>query len=236
MLRSQRLVRRLFQLGSRPAALRFFSDGDAGSISSTDVGNSSNYAFDRDLKRQQRDNAARASRRWRDGSDRDGQVVSYDYFRQEISARIVDRLDDIRREEGFPLALEIGAGSGTLHRAICSDDAFEGSGGIGGIRKLVQLDSSHIMLHRDEDIPVEGQERCGTYRMTADEEAKMPFPDGTFDLVLSSVSMHWINELPALFKEVKVRIIRQGEKRRRERKLQCMCARSFDRSKWGAKG
>ena len=68
----------------------------------------------------------------------------------------------------------------------------------------MQLDSSHEMLHRDEDIPVDGSERCGTYLMVADEEAKMPFPDGTFDLVLSSVSMHWINELPALFSEVKV--------------------------------
>jgi NADH dehydrogenase [ubiquinone] 1 alpha subcomplex assembly factor 5 len=50
---------------------------------------------------------------------------------------------------------------------------------------------------------VEGSERCGTYRMVADEEAKMPFPDGTFDLVISSVALHWVNELPALFSEVK---------------------------------
>jgi SAM-dependent methyltransferase len=139
-------------------------------------------------------------------------------------------LDDIK--EGFPLALDIGmqtiyllfyddvrdfynlstsfftyfagAGPGYIHRAICMDDAFHGEGGIGGVRKLVQVDSSEEMLHRDEGIPVEGAHRCDSYRMHADEEGKLPFPNGTFDLVLSSQSMHWVNDLPGLFKEVQV--------------------------------
>ena len=34
--------------------------------------------------------------------------MDYDYFRQEMAYRLVDRLDDIKREEGFPLALDIG--------------------------------------------------------------------------------------------------------------------------------
>jgi NADH dehydrogenase [ubiquinone] 1 alpha subcomplex assembly factor 5 len=61
------------------------------------------------------------------------------------------------------------------------------------------------MLHRDEEITVEGGERCDSYRLLADEEEKLPFPAGTFDLVISSQSIHWINNLPGLFKEVKVR-------------------------------
>jgi SAM-dependent methyltransferase len=97
-----------------------------------------------------------------------------------------------------------GAGPGYIHRAICMDDSFHGEGGIGGVRKLVQLDSSEEMLHRDEDSPVEGAHRCDSYRMQADEEGKLPFPNGTFDLVLSSQSMHWVNDLPGLFKEVQV--------------------------------
>ena len=160
---------------------------------------SSSYVFDRSVKLLQRDGAARAQRVWSYSEDR----VDYDYFRQEIGRRLVDRLDDIKRDDGFPLALEVGAGVGILHRLLCSDDAFGGVGGIGGVRKLVQLDSSSLMLHRDEDIPVEGLERCGTYRMVKDEEAQMPFPDGTFDLVISSVAMHWVNDLPALFSEIK---------------------------------
>lgn len=98
-----------------------------------------------------------------------------------------------------------GAGPGYIHQAICSEDAFRGQGGIGGVRKLVQLDSSEEWLNRDEDVPVEGAHRCDSYRLNGDEEGKLPFPAGTFDLVLSSQSMHWINDLPGLFKEVKVR-------------------------------
>jgi NADH dehydrogenase [ubiquinone] 1 alpha subcomplex assembly factor 5 len=117
---------------------------------------------------------------------------------------LVDRLDDIKREEGFPLALDIGGGCGHLYQAIASDDAFEGKGGIGGIQKMVLLDSSDGMLHVNDDIliPEEGLKRCKAYKLNADEEDKLPFPDGTFDLVLSSQSMHWVNDLPDLFKEV----------------------------------
>jgi NADH dehydrogenase [ubiquinone] 1 alpha subcomplex assembly factor 5 len=162
---------------------------------------SSSHAFDRDLKRLQRDGAARAHKIWASGSD---DVVQYDYFHEEISRRLVDRLDDIRRDEGFPLALDVGAGPGYIYRAICADEAFDGVGGIGGVRKLVQLDASEEMLHRDENVPVDGAERCGTYRLVADEEERLPFPDGTFDLVISSISMHWVNDLPGLFADVKV--------------------------------
>eukprot|EP00934_Nitzschia_sp_Nitz4_P005430 Nitzschia sp. Nitz4//scaffold57_size113557//50567//51728//NITZ4_003991-RA/size113557-augustus-gene-0.171-mRNA-1//1//CDS//3329554846//5420//frame0 len=171
------------------AAVRFFSSEEQGTIN----------AFDRDIKLLQRTNATRAHLAWRDQED----VVDYGYFRQEMALRLVDRLDDIKREDGFPLALDIGAGPGFIHRAICSDDAFDGEGGIGGVRKLVQMDSSVESLHRDEDIPVEGVHRCDSYRLHADEEGKLPFPDGTFDLVLSCQALHWVNDLPGLFMEVK---------------------------------
>jgi hypothetical protein len=61
-------------------------------------------AFDRGLKQKQRNNAARSHKEWSGDED----VVDYDYFRQEMAYRLVDRLDDIKREEGFPLALDIG--------------------------------------------------------------------------------------------------------------------------------
>jgi NADH dehydrogenase [ubiquinone] 1 alpha subcomplex assembly factor 5 len=117
-------------------------------------------------------------------------------------------LDDIKREEGFPLALDLGAGAGYIYRAICAEEAIQDcGGGIGGVRKLVQLDSSERMLHRDDDDdsdePVPGGERCDSYRLVADEEAILPFPDGTFDLVISSASLHWVNDLPMVFSEAK---------------------------------
>jgi NADH dehydrogenase [ubiquinone] 1 alpha subcomplex assembly factor 5 len=116
-------------------------------------------------------------------------------------------LDDIIRDEGFPLALDIGSGPGYLYREIVKDDGFDGHGGIGGVRKLVMLDSCHDMLHRDdeehESLSKEEKERCGTYKLVGDEEGPLPFPDGTFDLVMSSSAMHWVNNLPGLWNEVK---------------------------------
>ena len=164
-------------------------------------------AFDRDLKKKQRDNAARSIRAWRsaeaNASSSDDDIVDYDYFRQEMAARLVDRLDDIKREEGFPLALDVGAGSGHIYRVICSDDALQGEGGIGGVRKMVLLDSSDGMLGANDDVgDIEGSHRCDAYKLHADEEDKLPFPDGTFDLVMSSQSIHWVNDLPKLFQEV----------------------------------
>ncbi|CAB9500480.1 Arginine-hydroxylase NDUFAF5, mitochondrial [Seminavis robusta] len=173
------------------------------SLSSSSDGSSTSVAFDRTIKQRQRDNAARAQQLWKQADDdiNDTDRVSYDYFREEIARRLVDRLDDIRREEGFPLTLDVGSGPGYIYRAICADDALEGEGGIGGVRKLVQLDSSQEMLHRDAEEEFEGMDRCGTYRMHAEEEGKLPFPDGTFDLVISSCALHWVNNLPGLFKE-----------------------------------
>merc|ERR1719491_557113 len=93
---------------------------------------------------------------------------------------------------------------------------MDGVGGIGGVRKLVQLESSRLMLHRDDDIGKDGgdttkgaagrmvdDERCGTYQLEGNEEGPLPFPDGTFDLVLSSAALHWVNDLPNLLLEIK---------------------------------
>ena len=75
------------------------------------IDTSTSSAFDRDLKRRQRDNAARAHVAWKNSSKRDrggngkeedddDDIVDYNYFRQEMANRLVERLDDIRRDEG----------------------------------------------------------------------------------------------------------------------------------------
>jgi ubiquinone/menaquinone biosynthesis C-methylase UbiE len=76
---------------------------------------------------------------------------------------------------------------------------------------LVQLDSSEAMLHRDADLNFDGSDRCNTYRLVADEETSLPFPDGTFDLVISSQALHWVNDLPRLFKEAKASFVAIGK-------------------------
>ncbi len=161
-----------------------------------------NHAFNRKLKKLQRQNVSKNLPKH--------YHANYDYFRQELASRLVDRLDDIIRDEGFPLALDIGSGPGYLYKQIVKDDAIdgEGHGGIGGVRKLVMLDSCEEMLHRDDDdmkenLSKEEKDRCGVYHMVTDEEGRLPFPDGTFDLVMSSAAMHWVNDLPELWREIR---------------------------------
>lgn len=177
-------------------------------FSVTQQGETTHQAFDRAHKRKQRDNAARAFKQWKSPNKENG-AVTYDYLHEEVAARLVDRLDDMKR--AFPLALDFGAGAGHVHRAICADDSLVGGiqdgepsgGGIGGVRKLVQLDSAATLLQRDTDSEFEGSHRCDTYRLhVKDEEAILPFPDGTFDLVISSLALHWINDLPRVFSEI----------------------------------
>ena len=186
--------------------------------------------FDRSIKLKQRTRAAESSRKHCYNNPVQ-KPLTYDYFYREIARRLVDRLDDIniRRDNnnhgggegncygGFPLALEIGAGAGFVYEAIVdgldeeedellldADFVSYVSSGRGGVRKLVQLDSCSAMLHRDDHYSSTSNiSRCETYKLIADEEGPFPFPDGTFDLVISSMAFHWINDLPRLLTEIK---------------------------------
>ena len=71
------------------------------SFSTKDETSSSNYVFNRNVKKLQRDGAAMAQKNWKQRASQTGEeVIDYDYFREEIASRLVDRLDDINRPGG----------------------------------------------------------------------------------------------------------------------------------------
>ncbi len=96
-----------------------------------------------------------------------------DFLLREVAEHLLDRLDDVRRR--FPLALDLGCHTGQLARLL---------NGRGGIETLVQCDLAAAMVRGATGL-----------RLAADEEA-LPFRDGAFDLVLSCLSLHWVNDLP----------------------------------------
>jgi SAM-dependent methyltransferase len=130
--------------------------------------------FDRRSVRAHRDRAA-------------ARIGEHDFLLREIGERLVDRLDDVRRQ--FPIALDLGCHAGTLARIV---------GGRGGIQTLVQTDLSPRMAAA-----------AGNEAVAADEEA-LPFGERTFDLVMSLLSLHWVNDLPGALTQVRLALKPDG--------------------------
>lgn len=123
--------------------------------------------FDRRAVRRHRDRAA-------------PRLAEHDFLLCEVSERLVDRLDDIRRT--FPLTLDLGCHDGLVGRAL---------GGRGGIDMLVHCDLSPAMAAA-----------APGPRVACDEEA-LPFANGAFDAVLSVLSLHWVNDLPGALAQIR---------------------------------
>jgi SAM-dependent methyltransferase len=102
-----------------------------------------------------------------------------DFLVREAALRLVERLEVVNRS--FPLAAELGCHTGPLA------DALTPAAGIG---TLLQLDSAHGMAARAAGL-----------KAVADEEA-LPLKEGAFDLVVSLLSLHWVNDLPGTLIQV----------------------------------
>lgn len=107
-------------------------------------------------------------------------LAAHDFLHREVAERLADRLDDVRRR--FPLALDLGCHAGTLAAALA---------GRGGIETLVHCDLSPRMAALAPAPAVAG------------DEETLPFAEGCFDLVLSSLSLHWVNDLPGALSQIR---------------------------------
>ena len=100
-----------------------------------------------------------------------------DFLSTEISNRLIDRLQDVRRT--FDVALDIGG-------------ALVGAKGKVAATRIVTADTSTTRLR------VKG----GTYPVTMDEEF-FPFPTHSFNLITSCLSLHWANDLPGALSQIR---------------------------------
>lgn len=110
-------------------------------------------------------------------------LEGHDFLFREIAERLTDRLDDVTRK--FPLALDLGCHGGEIAGALR---------GRGGIETLVQCDLSAAMARRA------AANGCPT--LAADEEM-LPFAPESFDLIVSDLSLHWVNDLPGCLLQVR---------------------------------
>ena len=110
-------------------------------------------------------------------------LSAHDFLFAESAERLADRLDDVTRS--FPLALDLGCHGGELARAL---------GGRGSIETLIQSDLSPALAALANE--------KGGPALASDEEV-LPFAEMSLDLVLSNLSIHWVNDLPGMLVQVR---------------------------------
>ena len=106
------------------------------------------------------------------------------FLKREIVSRLIERLDDVRRT--FPLALDLGCHGDEIAAAL---------GGRKAIECLIRA-----------DLGLGFARRAGGPAVVAAEEA-LPFATHRFDLVMSAMSLHWVNDLPGALIQI-ARILR----------------------------
>lgn len=117
-----------------------------------------------------------------------GNLARHDFLLREAGTRLLERVVD--QQQKFPLALNLGC-----HRGELTDLMAQHPGH--GIAQMIQCDTVPAMLHTVTGL-----------RAAADEEA-LPFAAQSFDLVMSILSLHNVNDLPGSLVQIR-RALRPG--------------------------
>jgi len=112
-------------------------------------------------------------RAWRAHRERTARRGAVDFLHDEVADRLLDRLELIER--AFPAALDLGARTGALGRALAARP---------GTVEVVAAEPAIGLLAR-----------AGGRRVAADPEL-LPFDAASFDLIASNLVLHWAADLP----------------------------------------
>lgn len=97
-----------------------------------------------------------------------------DFLQRRAAVDVAERLSPILRS--FPLAVDLSARAGAFREAL----AAEAPGRVG---TLIEADLSHRMLRGRPGL-----------RVVADDE-RLPFAEASLDLVVSTMGLHWTNDV-----------------------------------------
>jgi NADH dehydrogenase [ubiquinone] 1 alpha subcomplex assembly factor 5 len=132
--------------------------------------------FDRKAKRLHRQRAALGL----NGED----ATVYDYVKDEFGYRLSDRVCDIKRK--FDVAVDLGCGRGHLTKNLYSDR----------VGSVYQCELSPLLLIEAAISP-----EVPTNKIVVDEEF-LPFRESSIDLMVSNLSLHWVNDLPSCLRQI----------------------------------
>lgn len=109
--------------------------------------------------------------------------ASAGFLKARAAEDLAERLAVIART--FPVCADLGARDGAFARALAVSDAA------GKIGAIIETDLSWPMLAGRPGL-----------RLQADEE-RLPFADQSLDLVVSTLALHWTNDLPGSLIQVR---------------------------------
>lgn len=113
-----------------------------------------------------------------------------DFLHRRAAADLVERLEAIMRD--FPCAVELSSRTGALREALAESAAQQRVG------LLVETDLSSAMLG--------GR---GGSRVAVDEE-QLPFAAGSLDLVVSTLGLHWTNDVVGALIQIRLALKPDG--------------------------
>lgn len=113
------------------------------------------------------------------------EVELYDYLKDEVGYRLTDRIFDIKRT--FNKVVDLGCGRGNASKNVFADC----------VENLIMCDMSETMLNK----AVLPEESVKVSKVVVDEE-ELPFEEDSVDMVMSNLSLHWVNNLPGTFSQV----------------------------------
>lgn len=114
------------------------------------------------------------------------------------------RYQDISRH--FPKVLDLGANACNIARTLTQPNPAPEATSTADepianrIGHLTCADESSTLLYRDADLPFNSSISLTREVLTSAET--LPYDANTFDAVLSSLSMHWINDLPSVLTQI----------------------------------
>jgi SAM-dependent methyltransferase len=105
------------------------------------------------------------------------------FLKRRAAADLVERLETILRN--FALAVDLGARDGAFAQALAHSPARDRIG------LLIETDLSTAMLGRRASL-----------RVRMDEE-RLAFAEQSLDLIVSSLALHWVNDLPGCLVQIR---------------------------------
>ncbi|CAG0893102.1 unnamed protein product [Cyprideis torosa] len=134
------------------------------------------------------DTSAKLLQRKRAALQKDSHV--YDYVKDEVGLRLAERVYEIKRD--FRTILDLGCGRGHVTRHLDGGEHLE---------RVTLLDSCEDWLKEavvnDEIRPSQIDRKCCSL------EDPLPFKEDSVELITTNLALHWVNNLPGLFQEIK---------------------------------